>query len=47
VALAPDRDAWGRVAVLARGADLLVPAAMPGRFLLATIMALLRWRSGR
>jgi type II secretory ATPase GspE/PulE/Tfp pilus assembly ATPase PilB-like protein len=47
VALAPDRDARGRVAVLARGADLLVPAAMSGRFLLATIMALLRWRSGR
>jgi hypothetical protein len=45
VALAPDASAGDHVRTLARDADLVVPPSVHGRFLLATILALLRWRS--
>ena len=45
VALAPDASAGDHVRTLARDADLVVSPSVHGRFLLATILALLRWRS--
>jgi type II secretory ATPase GspE/PulE/Tfp pilus assembly ATPase PilB-like protein len=45
VALAPDASAGDHVRTLARDADLVLPPSAHGRFLLATILALLRWRS--
>jgi type II secretory ATPase GspE/PulE/Tfp pilus assembly ATPase PilB-like protein len=45
VALAPEASAGDHVGTLARDADLVVSASAHGRFLLATILALLRWRS--
>jgi type II secretory ATPase GspE/PulE/Tfp pilus assembly ATPase PilB-like protein len=45
VALASDASAGEHVRTLARDADLVVPRSTHGRFLLATILALLRWRS--
>jgi hypothetical protein len=46
VALASDASSGEHVRTLARDADLVVPRAVHGRFLLATILALLRWRAG-
>jgi type II secretory ATPase GspE/PulE/Tfp pilus assembly ATPase PilB-like protein len=45
VALAPEGSAGDHVRTLARDADLVVSPSVHGRFLLATILALLRWRS--
>jgi hypothetical protein len=45
VALASDASAGEHVRTLARDADLVVSRSTHGRFLLATILALLRWRS--
>jgi type II secretory ATPase GspE/PulE/Tfp pilus assembly ATPase PilB-like protein len=45
VALAPDASAGDHVRTLARDADLVLSQSAHGRFLLATILALLRWRS--
>ena len=45
VALAPDASAGDHVRTLARDADLILSQSVHGRFLLATILALLRWRS--
>ena len=45
VALATDLAAGELVGALGRDADLVVPRGAHGRFLLATILALLRWRS--
>ena len=45
VALAPDGSAGDHVRTLAQDADLVVSPGVHGRFLLATILALLRWRS--
>ena len=44
VALAPDRPANDEVAMLARHADLVLSCSAPGRLIVATILALLRWR---
>jgi hypothetical protein len=45
VALAPDASAGDHVRTLAQDADLVMPPSVHGRILLATILALLRWRS--
>ena len=45
VALAPEASAGDHVRTLARDADLVLSQSVHGRFLLATILALLRWRS--
>jgi type II secretory ATPase GspE/PulE/Tfp pilus assembly ATPase PilB-like protein len=45
VALAPDASAGDHVRTLARDADLVMSPGVHGRLLLATILALLRWRS--
>jgi hypothetical protein len=45
VALASDASSGEHVRTLARDADLVVPRGVHGRFLLATILALLRWRA--
>jgi type II secretory ATPase GspE/PulE/Tfp pilus assembly ATPase PilB-like protein len=45
VALALDASGDEHERTLARDADLVVPRATHGRFLLATILALLRWRA--
>jgi type II secretory ATPase GspE/PulE/Tfp pilus assembly ATPase PilB-like protein len=45
VALAPDASAGDHVRTLARDADLVMSPGVHGRILLATILALLRWRS--
>jgi hypothetical protein len=45
VALAPEGSAGDHVRTLAHDADLVVSPSVHGRFLLATILALLRWRS--
>jgi hypothetical protein len=45
VALARDASAGEHVHTLGRDADLVVPDSAHGRVLLATILALLRWRS--
>ncbi|MFI5257960.1 MAG: hypothetical protein ACHQRK_11965, partial [Gemmatimonadales bacterium] len=45
VALAPDASAGDHVRTLAHDADLVLSQSAHGRFLLATILALLRWRS--
>ena len=45
VALAPDASAGDHVRTLARDADLVMPFGVHGGILLATILALLRWRS--
>jgi Tfp pilus assembly pilus retraction ATPase PilT len=45
VALAPEASSGDHVRTLAQDADLVLPADAHGRFLLATILALLRWRS--
>ena len=45
VALAPDASAGDHVRTLARDADLVLSQSAHGRLLLATILALLRWRS--
>ena len=45
VALAPDASAGDHVRMLARDADLVMSLGVHGRILLATILALLRWRS--
>jgi type II secretory ATPase GspE/PulE/Tfp pilus assembly ATPase PilB-like protein len=45
VALASDASSSEHVRTLARDADLVVPRCVHGRFLLATILALLRWRA--
>jgi type II secretory ATPase GspE/PulE/Tfp pilus assembly ATPase PilB-like protein len=45
VMLAADPLGIGHVGLLARDADLVLPADAHGRFLLASILALLRWRS--
>jgi hypothetical protein len=45
VALATNAAVGEQVGALARDADLVVPRVAHGRFLLATILALLRWRS--
>ena len=44
IALAHDGAAGDHVRLLARDADLVLPATIHGRTLLATILALLRWR---
>jgi hypothetical protein len=46
VGLTADVASTRLVATLARDADLIVSANSPGRVLLASILALLRWRSG-
>ena len=45
VALAPEATAGDHVRTLARDADLVMSPGVHGRVLLATILALLRWRS--
>jgi DNA-binding response OmpR family regulator len=45
VALAPEASAGDHVRTLARDADLVLSLGVHGRILLATILALLRWRS--
>ncbi len=45
VALAPDVSTGDHVRTLAHDADLVMPRGVHGRILLATILALLRWRS--
>jgi type II secretory ATPase GspE/PulE/Tfp pilus assembly ATPase PilB-like protein len=45
VALAPTTDAGETVRALARDVDLVVPLSAHGRVLLASVLALLRWRS--
>ncbi|MDQ6635019.1 MAG: GspE/PulE family protein [Gemmatimonadota bacterium] len=45
VALASDASSGEHVRTLARDADLVVPRGAHGRLLLATILALLRWRA--
>jgi type II secretory ATPase GspE/PulE/Tfp pilus assembly ATPase PilB-like protein len=45
VALASDASSGEHVRTLARDADLVVPRGVHGRLLLATILALLRWRA--
>ena len=45
IALAPEGSAGDHVRTLAHDADLVVSPGVHGRFLLATILALLRWRS--
>ena len=45
VALAPEASAGDHVRTLTRDADLVLSQSAHGRFLLATILALLRWRS--
>jgi Tfp pilus assembly pilus retraction ATPase PilT len=45
IALSADAAAGEQVGILARHADLVMPRSAHGRFLLATILALLRWRS--
>jgi Tfp pilus assembly pilus retraction ATPase PilT len=45
IALAPDASAGDHVRTLAHDADLIMSSGVHGRFLLATILALLRWRS--
>jgi hypothetical protein len=45
VALVEDASAREHVRHLARDVDLVVPGSTHGRLLLATILALLRWRS--
>jgi hypothetical protein len=45
VALALDASSGEHVRTLARDADLVVPRGAHGRLLLATILALLRWRA--
>ena len=45
VVLATDYDAGEHLGSLGRDADLVIPRSAHGRFLLATILALLRWRS--
>ena len=45
IALAPDASAGDHVRTLARDADLVMSPGVHGRLLLATILALLRWRS--
>lgn len=45
VALAAETTSGEHVHTLARDADLVLAAGVHGRFLLATILALLRWRS--
>jgi type II secretory ATPase GspE/PulE/Tfp pilus assembly ATPase PilB-like protein len=45
VALAADPTVGEQVGMLSETADLVVPRSAHGRFLLATILALLRWRS--
>jgi hypothetical protein len=44
VALAPDGSAGEHVRLLARDADVVLPATTHGRVVLATVLALLRWR---
>jgi hypothetical protein len=46
VSLTADVASTRLVATLARDADLIVSVDSPGRVLLASILALLRWRSG-
>ncbi|HUQ46280.1 MAG TPA: GspE/PulE family protein [Gemmatimonadaceae bacterium] len=45
VALVPHATAGTNIGTVARDVDLMVPGTTPGRVLLATILALLRWRS--
>jgi hypothetical protein len=45
VALAQGASSSDHVRTLAQDADLVLPRDAHGRFLLATILALLRWRS--
>ena len=45
VALAPGGSAGDHVQVLGRGADVVLPLGTPARVLVATILALLRWRA--
>ena len=47
VALAPSASAGEHVRMLEREADLVVPALTHGRVVLATVLALLRWRARR
>ena len=44
VALAPDGSAGEHVRLLAHDADVVLPATTHGRVVLATVLALLRWR---
>ena len=46
VALAPERATNEHVRLLARDADVVLPAGTHGRVVLATVLALLRWRDG-
>lgn len=46
VALTADADDQRRLAVLGRDADLVLSIGTHGRLVLATVLALLRWRSG-
>ena len=46
VALAAGEKAWEQAGAPDRDADLVLSNETHGRFLLATILALLRWRSG-
>jgi hypothetical protein len=47
VALAPSAATGEHVRMLEREADLVLPALTHGRVILATVLALLRWRGGR
>jgi hypothetical protein len=47
VLLAAESPGPDHVGLLARDADLVLPGAVHGRILLATVLALLRWRSRR
>jgi len=45
VALAPDGSTGEHVRLLGRDADVVLPATTHGRVVLATVLALLRWRA--
>jgi hypothetical protein len=45
VALAPDGSASEHVRLLGRDADVVLSANTHGRVVLATVLALLRWRA--
>jgi type II secretory ATPase GspE/PulE/Tfp pilus assembly ATPase PilB-like protein len=47
VALIPEGPGGAQGGLLERDADLVLPVAAHGRVLMATVLALLRWRSGR
>ena len=47
IALAPNGAASEHVRILGHEADLVLPALTHGRVVLATVLALIRWRDGR